>query len=58
VAQPGAKRVQFPGQAIDRYVGSLQFVGCLLAGREEKDQRRDESVGGDLDSFRSEPRKA
>ena len=53
VAQPGAKRLEFPREAIDWYVGSLQFVGGLIAGREEKDQCRDESaVGSDVDSFR------
>ena len=52
VVQPGAERLKIVAQAVNCNVGLLQFVGRLLAGCEQQNQRSDKLVvGGDVGSF-------
>ena len=52
VVQAGAERLKIVAQAVNCNVGLLQFVGRLLAGREQQNQRSDKLVvGGDVGSF-------
>lgn len=52
VLQPDAERVQVLAEPVSHNVGLIEFVARLLAGREQKDQRRDKcAVGGDGASF-------
>jgi hypothetical protein len=50
--QAGAERLKIVAQAVNCNVGLLQFVGRLLAGCEQQNQRSDKLVvGGDVGSF-------
>jgi hypothetical protein len=52
VAQSGAKRLEVLRETFELCVGLFQFVRCLFAGSDQKDQCWDEAaVGGDVDSF-------
>lgn len=50
--QPGTEGVKFLAQPVKLNVGLFQFVGRLLAGREQQSQRSDKFVvRGDVGSF-------
>jgi hypothetical protein len=50
--QPGAERLKIVAQPVKFNVGVFQFVGRLLASREQQNQRSDKLVvGGDVGSF-------
>ena len=49
--QPGAERLEFLAEPVNRNVGVIQFLGRLLAGREKKDECWNKSAVGDVDSF-------
>jgi hypothetical protein len=50
--QAGAERLKIVAQTVEVEVGVFQFVGRLLAGCEQQNQRSDKLVvGGDVGSF-------
>lgn len=52
VVQPGTEALKVVAQPVKLNVGLFQFVGRLLAGREQQSQRSDKFfVRGDVGSF-------
>jgi hypothetical protein len=52
VVQPGAERMKIVAQPIEFNTGVFQFVGRLLTGRQQQNQRSDKFVvRGDVGSF-------